>query len=365
MTTSSESCNAALRRMSTVVDAEIMRALDSRQGKAVSPLYGMLRYFMGYADATFASIKTEGGKRFRPSLCLLLAEGYDAHDRTLAAAAAIELFHNFTLIHDDVEDHDEVRRNKPTVWKLWGINHAINSGDAHSLLASEWALYAAEQSGKTELGHALLTAFAEVIEGQYLDFELANASLDASNVNELGYLEMIEKKSGVLVRISAEAAGIAAGKNMEERGHLRDYGKYLGMAYQMGDDFRSVWTTQDVTGKDTYSDIREHKRTLPFLFAYADAAGETKDDLHRLYSLDRQLTDAEIQRVISIFNTTSSRGKVEDTIRKYVRRTKAAVGALDLPLETKALLEGIVDMLVPEGQGSGVATAEYSSIALT
>jgi geranylgeranyl diphosphate synthase type I len=363
MSASSESCLTALKEMSVHVDLELSRTLEERARGELAPMYDMLRYFMGYVDADFNPLTRESGKRFRPSLALLIAQGYGVRDKALAAAIAIELFHNFTLIHDDVEDHDEFRRNKPTVWKLWGINHAINSGDAQSLLASEWALRAGERAGKPELAHVLLSAFAEVIEGQYLDFELANASLDASNVNEQGYLRMIEKKSGVLVRVSAEAAGIAAGTSADDIKLLREYGTYLGMAYQMGDDYRSVWTTQETTGKDTCSDIREHKRTLPFFYAYAEA-GEAKERLRELYSLERQLSEGEIQEVLAILTTTNSRSRVEGMVHEYAGRARKAARALAVNDDLKDLLEGVVDMLVPEGRESGAVLAMHPSIAL-
>ncbi|OHB18794.1 MAG: hypothetical protein A2854_02920 [Parcubacteria group bacterium RIFCSPHIGHO2_01_FULL_56_18] len=359
-----EACALALKKMSAVADAELARILEAYATGPAGRMYQMLRYFMGYIDAEFKPSSIESGKRFRPALLLLIADGYGVRDKTLAAAVAIELFHNFTLIHDDVEDHDEFRRNRPTVWKLWGINHAINAGDAQSLLASEWALHAGEKAQKPELTHALIAAFIEVIEGQYLDFELASAPLDTPNVNEEGYLQMIEKKSGVLVRVSAEAAGIAAGKDTKEIKLLREYGTYLGMAYQMADDYRSVWTTQQITGKDTCSDIREHKRTLPFLYAYEEAKGDAQERLRQLYSLDRQLAEEEIQEVIAILDVTSARSRVEEKVREYAARAKQAAEHLTLPEETKALLGGIVDMLVPEGKASGSVRIEHPSIAL-
>jgi geranylgeranyl diphosphate synthase type I len=363
MSMSPESCAAALKEMSVIVDTELARSLEAYDGPALR-MYGMLRYFLGYADENFMPSRTESGKRFRPSLALLIAEGYGVREKALAAAVAIELFHNFTLIHDDVEDHDELRRNRPTVWKLWGVNHAINSGDAQSLIAAQWALDAAEKAGTPKLARVLLDAFREVIEGQYLDFELATAPLNASHINEESYLRMIERKSGVLVRSAAEAAGIVAGKGEREIASLREYGNALGMAYQMGDDYRSVWTTQAVTGKDTHSDIREHKRTLPFLYAHADSAPVQRNRLGELYSIDRVLADGEIQEVLELLNATEARQKTENSIREYVGRAKTAAQGLSVPVETRGILEGIVDLLVPEGRTSGTGLIEHPSIAL-
>lgn len=350
-TASKETCLAALQKMSSLADGELARTFEERAKGPTARMYNMLRYFMGYVDEHFAPSTEPSGKRFRPSLCLFIANSYGAQEKALEAAVAIELFHNFTLVHDDVEDHDEYRRNKPTVWKLWGINHAINSGDVQSLIATEWITRAARHP---DVGHkladALVQAFIEVLEGQHLDFELAANPLDNGDVNEKRYLLMTEKKSGVLVRVSAEAAGIAANKDERECKKLRDYGTYLGMAYQMADDYRSVWSSQEITGKDTHSDIREHKRTLPFLAAYAEVTGEAKRRLGELYSLPRQLSEEEIREVLAIFDTTNAREKVLAKVREYSARSKEAAASLSIPEESRAILCGILDMLVPEGK---------------
>ncbi|OGG72825.1 hypothetical protein A3A38_02540 [Candidatus Kaiserbacteria bacterium RIFCSPLOWO2_01_FULL_53_17] len=345
-----ESCNKALKEMSVIVDAELSRTLEERAKGPVAHMYNMLRYFLGYVDADFVPTKEESGKRFRPSLCLLLADAYGAREKALEAAVAIELFHNFTLIHDDVEDRDEYRRNKPTVWKLWGINHAINSGDVQSLLATEWITRAARQSDVgARLAKILTEAFIEVGEGQHLDFELGENSLETDAVSEERYFLMTEKKSGVLVRVSAEVAGVAGGKDEKECSHLREYGTYFGMAYQMADDYRSVWTTQTVTGKDTHSDIREHKRTLPFLYTYTELTSGAKNRLKELYSLSRQLSESEIVEVSVLFDSTHAREKVRAKIHEYVFKAKQAAEELTIPEETRAILMGLIDMLVPEG----------------
>lgn len=349
MSTSPETALAALQAMGSIVDAELSSLLSAQANGTTARMYDMLRYFMGYLTEDFSQESAGSGKRFRPALSLILADAYGARPQALEAALALELFHNFTLIHDDVEDRDEYRRNKPTVWKLWGINHAINSGDAQALLASKWALRAARHpTVGPELATMLLDAFSEVIEGQYLDFELADAPIDSPAVCEEGYLRMIEKKSGVLVRAAAETAGLAAGKE-DERALLCEFGLYLGTAYQIADDYRSIWATQIETGKDSYSDIREHKRTLPFLCAYAESVGAPHDRLKILYSLQRQLSSDEIVEAREIINGTDAQVKVSALIRSHAERAKGAAAGLSLPDAARALLMGIVDALVPEG----------------
>ena len=151
-------CLKALEHATKGVDQRLKKILKARTHGPAAEMYSMLAYFLGFLDEHLKPA-SGSGKRLRPGLCLLIAEGYGARTKAFNAALAIELFHNFTLIHDDVEDRDEVRRNRPTVWKLWGINHAINSGDAQSLLVSELALQAGEK-----IAPVLMKAFIEVIE---------------------------------------------------------------------------------------------------------------------------------------------------------------------------------------------------------
>jgi geranylgeranyl diphosphate synthase type I len=246
------------------------------------------------------------GKRLRPLICLTIAKGYGKKKAAMDAAMAIELFHNFTLIHDDIEDGDETRRNKPTLWKKFGVNQAINVGDALSIMACEMA-------ARTPAARVLFKAFAEVIEGQHLDFELAGGRGTIETC-----MEMTEKKTGALFGAAAEAAGVCAGRSKSECALLRRFGRSLGIAFQLADDYRSVWSTKKETGKDAQSDIREHKRTLPFFLAKNKA-------LKKLYAQRRSLTNSEIISALRIFNESGARVATLQAIERYVDRACAAI----------------------------------------
>ncbi len=337
-------CLDAQKAASEGIDDALKAVLALRAEGEAASMYKMLQYFMGFLDKDFkAEEPGAGGKRFRPALCLYIAESYGAKDDAMDAALAIELFHNFTLIHDDVEDRDEVRRNRPTVWKLWGVNHAINSGDMQMILLSELCVTAGEGMGLT-----LLNAFEEVIEGQYLDFELADKPLGSEEVSEERALLVDEKKTGALIGAAAECAGIAGRQSIDERERLRAYGIAVGMVFQLADDYRSVWATKKETGKDTHSDIREHKRTLPFFAALKELKGDDKNRLEELYGLTRQLTDAEIKEALALIEKTSAKTYVLNMVQKYANDAMKIAEKLSLPDDTKAVLIGIVDMLVPK-----------------
>ena len=348
----SQHVSEILRQSVEGVNESLDRMLRERAVGQTAPLYQMLRYFMGFTDEQFTPLsKGKTGKRFRPALCLFLADAYGARAKAYDAALAIELFHNFTLIHDDVEDRDEVRHGRPTVWKVWGVNHAINSGDVQSLIACDLCVRAGAKSGAGErLTRAMLASFAEVVEGQYLDFELASASLESGTVNEETYLSMTRKKTGALMSLCGEVTGIVAGRSNDECARLRKYGMSLGVAFQIADDYRSVWSRREETGKDTHSDIREHKRTFPFLVAYGELQGAAHRRLAELYVPPRQLTEVEIAEALTLLDATAAQTRTRELIRTYASAARAAALSLTLPEETRASLADIIETLVPESR---------------
>jgi geranylgeranyl diphosphate synthase type I len=331
------------------VDSEIARIFRSVARGPEQNAYHVLRYFMGYTDRNFKSYRSQGGKRFRPGLAMFLAREYGAQQKVFDAAVAIELFHNATLIHDDIIDRDELRRGKPTVWKLWGVDKALNSGDIQYLLVAQSVARAATASKNGPgVARALLDAFMQVHEGQHLDFELTSLPIGSKSVSESVYMRTIQKKTGALVSVAALIAGIAAGKNAKEKKLLAEFGMSLGMAYQIADDCRSVWSTHRETGKDLYSDIREHKRTLPFLYALAHLTDLPKRRLQKLYSLDRQLTSSEIKEAQSLIDETDAYEHMLSRIRTYAARAKKAASQLAISPKARLILKAIVDDYTPE-----------------
>ncbi|MFA6422661.1 MAG: polyprenyl synthetase family protein, partial [Candidatus Buchananbacteria bacterium] len=221
-------------------ETEIRRLLDEQPDFL---MYKMLKYFFGFLDENLKPIQNYGGKRYRPGLCLMIAEMYGKKSEALEVAASIELYHNFTLIHDDIEDNDPLRRGRPTVWRLWGINHGINSGDALLILASKELNEISKKYPEFSVNAVsfLNEKFKEVIEGQFLDFTLTDLPLGDAFVNEKNYLMMIEKKTSVLVGASARVASIIAQAGEKEQEALWQYGLNLGLAFQMQDDLISIW----------------------------------------------------------------------------------------------------------------------------
>lgn len=312
-------------------------------------LYGMMRYFMGYTDEHFNTSVHQVGKRIRPGLLLCIADSYGILNEALPAALSVELFHNFTLIHDDIVDHDELRRGRPTVWKLWGIDHAINTGDAQLVLA----LRALEEpmhvpcERATTLRASLLDNYLEVLEGQYLDFTLAAAKLNAPSVTEEAYLTMIKKKTARLLRAATEAAPLLAGRSEAEVAALGDFGEHLGMAYQLYDDLQSVWGARERTGKKRAGDIYERKKTLPVIYAREHLASADRQRLEDVY--DRGTLDKDaVAEVLELFAKTDARSALERYATRYKEEALQALARAELSPPTRTLLEQVVRALVPD-----------------
>lgn len=325
------------------VDAAARELLD----RGPYAMYGMMRYFMGYADERLVSTEQcFGGKRFRSGLLLLIADQYGAVADAVPLAVSIEIFHNFTLIHDDIVDRDELRRGRPTVWKLWGTDHAINTGDGQLILAIE-ALERAHPARRDRARPFFLEKFREVVEGQYLDFELTSYALTDPRTTEAAYLEMLTKKTSVLVGAAAQGAGIAALMPKEEEERLWDFGLALGRAYQICDDTISIWGTGEMTGKMPHGDVRERKKTLPVLVAYERLSGAERDEFAALYGARESLSPDAVQRAIELMNSVDAYGSVRARIDREAERAIRAAHSLAIPDAGKELLASLVTALLP------------------
>jgi geranylgeranyl diphosphate synthase type I len=273
------------------------------------------------------------GKRMRPLLGLLAYHSLtgDYHP-ALPGAAAVELGHNFSLVHDDIEDADIERRHRPTLWALWGVPLAINAGDALFAL-SRLALYRLLEDGFSERRVlALMRVYDEtclaLCEGQYLDISFerqTDVSLDA-------YMEMIGKKTAALVGASVQAGAILATDDDEVVEAYRRFGYDLGMAFQMADDVKGTFWSSAESGKPEAGDVRKRKKTLPLVWALAHATDAERARLTAIYArpagqavggrdvepvADAPLTDAEVTEVLSILEHSGAREHTLSEARLY------------------------------------------------
>lgn len=330
-----------------IVDASLRRLFEKMPSHG---LYGHMAYFMGLADENLKPLETYGGKRFRSSLCLMLADWLGEKEGAVPVATSIELFHNFTLIHDDIVDGDTLRRGRKTVWNVWGIPHAINSGDVQMLLAYKVL------SENRDLGasRALLTQsflteqYIKVGEGQYLDFLLTEISLDDKRVTEEAYFEMISQKTADLIAAATKSAGLVAGVSENEVEALRLYGHNLGVAYQLCDDVVSIWGKKEQTGKREYGDVLERKKTLPILYAYAELNESEKKRLSDYYSAEGNMNTEAAEEIICLLDTAGAYEHTTKLVGEYAQKAKDEILKLSIEEEQKQTLSDIVDALLPD-----------------
>jgi len=230
----------------------------------------MLHYPLGWVNADGAPYQGSTGKRIRPILLLLCTEavGGDWH-AALPAAAAVEFLHNFSLIHDDIQDNSPTRHNRPTVWSIWGRAQAINAGDTMFALAYE-ALARLSATTTADIALACWTMFnrtnLELTRGQYLDMHFETQTV----VTEADYISMVSGKTAALLSGSAYMGALIGTFDKVEADHFADFGLNLGIAFQIHDDILGIWGDASVTGKSTATDILSRKKSLPVLYGLAN-----------------------------------------------------------------------------------------------
>ncbi len=251
----------------TMLDA-VEQAMQAVVGRAHHDhddgLYAMLAYHMGW-EGEGAGPKARG-KRVRPLLLLLSTAAAGGNwRRAVPAAAAVELLHNFSLIHDDIEDNGELRRGRPTVWTQWGLPLALNGGDALFTLAhlAMLELHPPVDAETTLLAVRILQQTAlHLTQGQHLDISYETRD----NVSIEAYWEMVEGKTAALLAACTEMGALLGGAQEAERRAYREFGRMLGLAFQAWDDYLGIWGDAALTGKSTTGDLMEHKKTLPVLY---------------------------------------------------------------------------------------------------
>lgn len=320
-----DALKVALARYTDLVDGAMRRMLDTYT--APPDFYGMMRYHLGWVDERLEPLAGARGKGLRAALLLLVNIALGGDEVTAAPlAAAIELLHNFSLVHDDIEDGSTTRRHRATLWSIWGAPVGINAGDglfaiAH-LALHQSPLCRAEPARFITILHHFEQAVLHLCEGQHRDmiFErTANVSVD-------DYLRMIAGKSAALIATAAWIGARAAPHAPEEAADAAGrFGRELGLAFQMQDDILGVWGDEAMTGKSATSDIASRKKTLPVLLAMAQSPPESRERLHALYAQPGD-GGAGTEEILALLD----RAGAHDLSRVYLRRHyDAAMDALE------------------------------------
>ncbi|MGC4105038.1 MAG: polyprenyl synthetase family protein [Thermomicrobiales bacterium] len=334
--------------LDTLLDPEIERALGELAGEA-SLLSLMARYHLGLADSTgqplaAADRRAVQGKRIRPLLAVLsaVASGGAAAD-AMPLAAGIEFLHNFTLVHDDIQDRSPNRRHRATVWRIWGDAQAINAGDALFAAAHLAVLATATAAMPPSALHRLVAEFNRmtiaIVGGQVRDLDFEGKG----TIRPEDYLEMITGKTAAILRYAAWAGSIVGGADATRSEAFARMGLALGVGFQIRDDLLGIWGTREETGKEVADDIRRRKQSLPILLLRAQATTEETAVLDALYAND-EIDPHGITTVLALLDAHDIRQQVLDHVESSHHDATDALASIG-SADANAGLSAIADLI--------------------
>ena len=332
------------------IDEEI-RSLLSQREPSLQPFYGMMLYHLGL-DAEHA----RGGKRLRPVLCTLVFEALGGEpERALPVAAAVELLHNFTLIHDDIEDQDPRRHHRPPVWSVWGEPQAINAGDG-MYAVSRLAIQRLRQRGFAaerilDVSALLDETCVRVCEGQFLDISFESRT----DVTSERYRAMAAKKTGALFSASARAAAVLATDARPVHDQLARFGTEFGQSFQAHDDVQGIWGTTERTGKVEMNDLVKRKKTLPVVLAFERASPKVRAQLDALFATSAPLPQENVDRIRAILDELDVRALIDREIAEHRERALSLLRGTPGVVHGEAL--GQLEHLVAVATGAPEAAA--------
>lgn len=302
-----------------------------QQEREPKNLYEPIQYILGL-----------GGKKMRPVLTLMSAEIFDAdYAKALPAALAVEVFHNFSLVHDDIMDDAPLRRGNITVHEKWNINTGILSGDAMLILAYQY-FEQYEPFIFRELAKLFSKTALEVCEGQQWDVDFETRS----DVTIPEYLKMIEYKTAVLVAAAMKMGAIVAETSAENGDLIYDFGLNLGLAFQLQDDYLDAFGNPATFGKQIGGDIIENKKTYLYLKAIEFASAEEKAKLLQLFSVSLEENATKIDEVKTIFNATGATKATQQAIQDYTLMAFATLDKMNISSEKKSMLRSFGENLM-------------------
>lgn len=293
---------------------------------------------MGWEDQA-GRPTSAGGKRIRPALCIYAGGLFGDAAAALPGAVAVELVHNFSLIHDEVQDHDRERHGRPTLWALLGEAQAINAGDYLYARSTRALLDGPGQPQRRLTALAILTGAVErMIGGQWAD--LSFESRDDVTAEE--YLAMVAGKTGALLGAPLSIGATLAGAPPETARALGDWGEAVGLAFQIHDDYLGTWGNPDLTGKSNTNDIARKKKTLPVIHALQGPGGPL---IRQVYAKP-ELTEEDIAAVVATLNAARSAEFTRDAAARQADAASGILDTLQLAPEQKAELRTIGDYLI-------------------
>ncbi len=325
---------------------EEMRTAVSLLSERAPMLGEMAEYHLGWTADSFGDPRSRG-KMIRPLIAIYASAavgGESTAKRAVPLAAAVELLHNFTLIHDDIQDNSPTRRHRPTVWANWGVAQAINAGDA-LFAAAHLALLESTSAGvSADVVIDLLRGFdattIEIVSGQVLDlqFELRQ------DVTADEYIEMITGKTARIVEFAAGGGAWVAGADDTVAGLMAQFGLALGLGFQVQDDLLGTFGAASETGKATADDIRRKKQSLPVLYLRQDASSVDLDLVTSIYH-QREIDAVGVHTVLDLMNKYNIEQRVRESVSIYHDQALTALNATHLPEDHLTPLLALVTRL--------------------
>lgn len=357
MTTSSdtENFNQILARFAKAIDEQVKDELELKATDiepAAEFMRGAISYHFGWCDANFQPTPGgNSGKKLRPVMTLLAYQG--AHSQgtqvdlttVLPLAAAVEMIHNYSLIHDDIEDEDRERRGRATSWTIWGKPKAINIGDALHVLAFR-RLYRAADNGLSQVktlqaAQRLINTSVKLAQGQHQDMTFE----DNLEVTPEQYLEMISGKTAALISCAVWLGAMAAlpDTEIERLAAFANFGEKIGIGFQMRDDVLGIWGVAEETGKPVANDIRRRKKSLPIIYTLNQASGAARQRLLEIYRRNDAMSEDEVSFVLSQLETCGAKQFVQAQADNYKNAAldalESAAGDADKLAQNQALMQ--------------------------
>ncbi|HEU5089226.1 MAG TPA: polyprenyl synthetase family protein, partial [Roseiflexaceae bacterium] len=324
--------NSGEHAMSTHTDTmshaiqQSMQAIFPQAGARIARLYQMQEYHLGWRNETLEPALSDSGKLLRPRLAILACQSVGGSmEQVLPLAAGIQLFHDFSLLHDDIQDVSPTRRGRATVWNVWGIAHAITAGDSLLALAhlAVHRLRAAGLSAASTLDvlHWFDETILAVCEGQYLDCSY-EGKLD---ISEDDYLAMIRRKTASLIGTASGLGALIGGAAPDVVQAFHQVGLLLGMAFQVQDDILGIWGASGITGKPGTADLERRKVTLPIIRLLRDE--RYGGDVARIYK-QPGVAAGDVQRLLALFSATSIQADMRALVRDMSQAARDALDAI-------------------------------------
>ena len=309
-------------------------------------LQTMLQYHLGLSDEYGNPMLSNQGKGLRSSLCMFACEAVGGvSEQALAAAVAIDLIHNFSLIHDDIQDGDRERRHRPTLWAIWGTPRALQAGNVMRTLADlsiqQLPRYKVAPEIAAMCSKLLTDAYLATVEGQYLDL----AYEGQTDISTSNYLDMISRKTGALIRCSMQIGALTGNGDARTVQALAKCGQSLGALFQIRDDYLGIWGYEEETGKATGNDLRRKKSSLPLVYALEHASAMEKEQLQSIYAKEH-VEDKDVASTIALLADLGASDYVQSLAQDHATHALEALDGMELVPGAREEFQELVEFLL-------------------